>query len=251
MVFTLRNLLEAAARDNTVRLLIRNARIVLAPFELVMLLDQQPVRLPLIRRLAAHANQRPLPLHLPAMQDELQRTRAQSSVHVRMSGLRLPRSLVPDHNRPAAVLPLRNDALKTAILHRMIFHLHREPFVAGKVARPLRNRPALQYTIPPKPKIVVQMRSRMLLNDKRQLLLIKRRCLPPTARLTGNFEVPHRAVPFKLLINRVRCGRRLRLGPLLCSHRSTPTSVTYLPSPPVSPVQYLSWPQPPQVWRLP
>src|SRR5260370_21479940 len=31
---------------------------------------------------------------------------------------------------------------------------------------------------------------------------------------------------------------------------STPTSVTYSPSPPASPVQYLSWTRPPQVWRL-
>src|SRR6266436_2664122 len=30
---------------------------------------------------------------------------------------------------------------------------------------------------------------------------------------------------------------------------STPTSATYLPSPQVSPVQYLSLPPPPQVWR--
>ena len=142
------------------------------------------------------------------MQDELQRTRAQPRVHIRMSELRLPRSLVPDHHRPAAVLPLRNNAFKPAIVNRMIFDLHRESFVAGKITRPLRNRPALQHTIPPKPKIVVQVRSRLLLNNKRQLLLVERLCLSPAARLTRDLEVSHRAVPFKLLINRVRRVRR-------------------------------------------
>src|SRR5712691_2999623 len=94
------------------------------------------------------------------MQDELQRTRPQPSVHIGMTGLRLPRSLVPDHHRPAAVLSLRNDALKTTVVNRMIFHLHRESFVAGKITRPLRNCPALQHTIPPKPKIIVQVKPR-------------------------------------------------------------------------------------------
>src|ERR1700730_6417525 len=107
MVFTLRNLLQAATRDNAVGLLLRDTRIVLAALKLVMLLDQQPVRLPFIRRFTTHSNQRPLPLHLLAMQNDLQRTRAQPRVHIRMTGLRLPRPLVPDHHRPAAVLTLR------------------------------------------------------------------------------------------------------------------------------------------------
>src|SRR5882757_5889804 len=101
-----------------------------------------------------------------------------------MTGLRLPCPLVPNHHRPAAVLPLRNDAFKTAVLNRMIFYLYSESFIGGNVARPLRNGPALQHAIPPKPKIVVQVRSRMLLNDKQQRLLLKRLCLPPAARLT-------------------------------------------------------------------
>src|SRR5258708_6953924 len=32
---------------------------------------------------------------------------------------------------------------------------------------------------------------------------------------------------------------------------STPTSETYLPSPPASPTQYPSWTRSPQLWRLP
>ena len=89
---------------------------------------------------------------------------AQSGVDVRVSSLRLPRSLVPQHHGTAAVLPRGNDALEASVLDRMIFDLHGQALVAGDVARPLRDCPALQDAIPAQPKVVVQMRGRMLLN---------------------------------------------------------------------------------------
>src|ERR1700678_1752446 len=124
VVFTLRNLLHSASGHHTIRLLLRNTRVRLLALKVVMLFDQQPIRLALIRSLATHANQRPLSFHLRALQDELQRSRAQSIIDVGMSCLRLPRALIPHHHRPAAILALRNNSLKAAIVDRMIFHLH-------------------------------------------------------------------------------------------------------------------------------
>src|ERR1700753_4166618 len=123
-----------------------------------------------------------------------------------MSGLRLPRALVPYHHRSASILALRNDAFEAAILDRMIFHLDREPLIRSNVAWPFRNRPALQHTVPPEPKVIVQMRCGMFLNNKRELLLRERFSFTGAAWLAGYLEVSHRAIALKLLSNRIRRG---------------------------------------------
>ena len=129
MIFVLRDLFETPARYNTVWLIVRHRRLVLGPLKVIMFFDQQPVRLALIRSSPTHANQRPFPLHLRPVHDELQRAGPQPLIYIRVTSLRLPRALVPHHHRPAAILPLWNDPLKAAILHRMIFHLHGQPLV--------------------------------------------------------------------------------------------------------------------------
>src|SRR6202000_2644624 len=99
--------------------------------------------------------------------------------------LRLPSPLVPHHHRPAAVLPFWNNALKAAIVDRMIFYLHCKPFVPGEITRPFGNGPTLQHPIPAESKIVVQMRRRVLLDHKGKKLFLGKIRLRRSARFTG------------------------------------------------------------------
>ena len=83
-----------------------------------------------------------------------------------LRSLGLPIAAIPQHDRAAAILTLRNRPFEVAIIQGMIFDLDREPFVMRIERRPFRHRPGLENTIQLKPQIVVQARRVVLLDDE-------------------------------------------------------------------------------------
>ena len=207
----MRDLLQVASRHHAIGLRLSNGGLIAAAFKIVVFFNQQPGGLFFVGRFAAHADQRPLAFHLFAMQHELQRTRLQRRVHVRADRLRLPRPLVPHHHCAAAVLPLRDDALEPAILHRMVFDLHGQSLIGRDVAGSFGNGPALEHAIPSQAEVVVKTRGRVLLNHegKRLLLRFRRRFLCSFGRslaawLCCYLEVAHLLITRQLPIHSVR-----------------------------------------------
>src|SRR5262249_25335719 len=78
---------------------------------------------------------------------------------------RLPGAAIPEKHGAATVLALGDDALEAAVLHRVILDVHRQPLVRGIEARSLGDRPALENAFELEPKIVVQARCGVLLNQ--------------------------------------------------------------------------------------
>src|SRR6201987_2852856 len=165
---------------------------------------------------ALHPNQRPLPLQLLSMQYKLEVALLQSALRVPN---RLPLAKVPHHDGPAAVLSLWNCSFKTAVFHRVVFHLYCKPFVARVVAGPLRDCPALEDTMPTQPEVVVQLSRGGLLNDERHFLRGpgNSTCVRTPARLRSDIEVAHGAIALQLAIDSLR---NLRLGSGLCGHQA-------------------------------
>ena len=98
----------------------------------------------------------------------------------------LPGPLVPKHHGAPAIFSLRNDAFEAPVFERMIFDLHRQPFLGRVEVRPLGNGPAFQHTIQFQTKVVVQMRSCVLLNDELEPVMAHRL---PSSRLAGFREI--------------------------------------------------------------
>ena len=201
MIFRRRNLLERPPGHHAVRRSLGDPRHILMLLVLVMLLNQQPVRFGLMRRLAAHADQRPLAVHLLAMHDDFQTPRPQPLIHIRMPGLRFPCALVPEQHRPAAILALGDGPFKAAILHGMVFHLDRQALVMHDIARPLGHGPALEHAVPAEAKVIVQASGCMLLDDKRKLAegRSSTRCI--ASRLGRRPEVAHSPIAGQLLVH--------------------------------------------------
>src|SRR5271165_11625 len=145
------------------------------------------------------------------MQDELQRAGTQRRVNVSADRLRLPRSLVPHHDGPTAVLTLGDNAFESAVFHRVVFHLNGKPLVCRHVAGTFGNGPALEDAVPSQPEIVVKMRGGMFLNNKRKRLLLRLRrgfltsgfSRSFAAGFGGDVEVPHLAITRELAIDGV------------------------------------------------
>lgn len=198
-----------------VRRFFRDAGCTVGPLEVVVLLDEEPVGLALMRGLSTHAGERPIAVQFGAVQGELEAALAQALVHI---DVRLPRALVPHHDGAAAVLAARNDALEAAVLHGVVFHLDREPAVVDVVAWTFRDRPAFQHTVPAEAKVVVQARGRMLLDDEgegRDCLF----CADAAAWLCREFEVAHGTVTGELSVYLVACvlRKRFELRRFLCT----------------------------------
>src|SRR5688572_16695172 len=84
-----------------------------------------------------------------------------------------PVATIPDLHRPATVFPFRNHALKSTVLQRMVFHLHREAFFFWVETRPFWNRPTFEHAALFQPKVVMETSSRMLLNDVKSLVTVR------------------------------------------------------------------------------
>src|SRR5262249_2554501 len=105
---------------------------------------------------------------------------------------RLPRAFIPEHHRAATVLSLGNRALKATILKRMVFYLHRETLICRVDVWTFGHGPALEPPAELEPKVVMQMRRIMLLNDVRKPLRPGFRLLALWFR--GSTKVPFRSI---------------------------------------------------------
>src|SRR5919108_162646 len=104
--------------------------------------------------------QNPFSFELLAVQQDMKLSFPIVSVHNLIS------ANVPDHYRTAAVFSLGNDALKSGILHRMVFGCHGKPSLVDFIRRAFRDRPGFQYTLHLKAQIIMQMTGRVFLDYK-------------------------------------------------------------------------------------
>src|SRR6185437_7615051 len=84
-----------------------------------------------------------------------------------------PAADVPQHHRPAAIFAGRNRAFEVAVTERMVLGAHREAVLAGIEARSFRYRPALQDSVELQPKVPVQPRGLVLLDDEAVTLALE------------------------------------------------------------------------------
>ena len=157
MVLTIRDLVEIAPSNNTIGLSLGDGGFIACALEVVVLFDKEPVRFTLVGRLATHANEGPFALQLFAVQDELERAGTQCLIYIAADWLRLPSTLVPNHDSAAAILALGYDALEPAVFHGVVFHLDGEPLVRHDITGALGDRPAFEHAVPAESKIVVEM----------------------------------------------------------------------------------------------
>src|SRR5262245_31300226 len=73
---------------------------------------------------------------------------------------------IPDHDRAAAILALRNSPLKLVVGDRVIFHFNSETFLARHKAWSARHGPALHHAVELETQIIVQTRCIVLLNNE-------------------------------------------------------------------------------------
>ena len=78
------------------------------------------------------------------MEDELQIALGEAFAGV---ADRLPRPLVPQHHRAAAVIALGDGALEVAIVERVVLDMDREALLLGIEARPIGHRPRHQHAV--------------------------------------------------------------------------------------------------------
>src|ERR1700721_300646 len=119
-----------------------------------------------------------------------------------MSAIRIltvPIAAIPNHHGAAAVLPLRNGPFEVAVIQRMVFDLDREPLFRRVEGRALCNCPGLENTVELEPKVVMQMRGRMLLDNKAEALRGTDLCV--SGRLGGFRKIPLGAVSCKQLFD--------------------------------------------------
>ncbi len=79
-------------------------------------------------------------------------------------------AVVPDLDRPAAVLALRDLAVERRVLERVILDVHGERLRAGLERHALRHGPRRERAVPLEPEVVVQARRVVALHDEDRLL---------------------------------------------------------------------------------
>src|SRR6185295_16285974 len=116
------DLVERAARRDALGTIVHERRAVSRARLVVLLLDEQPLLAVGVPR-SSHADERPAAAQLLAEELELQLARA-----VRLEGIAvgLPRAAVPEDDRAAAVLALRDDPLERSVLDRVVLDVRRE-----------------------------------------------------------------------------------------------------------------------------
>jgi hypothetical protein len=140
--------------------------------EFVTMLDEQPVRALAVVAIAFHAHQHPAALQALAGHRELQLALAQL-LFGRALAERLPVTAIPQLHGAAAVLAFRDRAFEVAVVERVIFDLHGQPFVLRRQGGALRHRPGFEHAVELQAQVVVQPTCRVFLDHETQLL----RCL--------------------------------------------------------------------------
>src|SRR3954467_6262058 len=73
---------------------------------------------------------------------------------------------IPDHYRPATVLPLWDYTFKIDVAQRVVLGWHREPFLALFIWRSLWHCPGLQRVVHFQTEVVMKMTGSVLLNHE-------------------------------------------------------------------------------------
>src|SRR5262249_24228805 len=161
------NVLEVAVALHAARRELRDVEIARP---LVAMLDQQPASpftaAPRSRESAARTNEHPRSLQLVAVQSELEISLCERRIDIVF--LRRPRSAIPQHDDARAV-PLRDDPLELAVIERMIFDVHGQPFGLGIKRRPFRHGPREKHAFVLEAEVVMELRGEMLLDAEEQL----------------------------------------------------------------------------------
>ena len=132
---------------------------------LIPMLDQKPIGPFAAGPVMLHADENPAAVQTLSLQHELEVATSKRFLW-RLVAFGLPISAVPELNRPAAIFALGDRSLEVPIVERVILDLNREPLVMGIERWPAGHSPRFKDTIELKPKIVMQPRCGMLLDDK-------------------------------------------------------------------------------------
>jgi hypothetical protein len=111
-----------------------------------------------------HANQDPAALNLAPRESEFQLALLNGALGIAPLVGR-PEAAIPQHDRSAAILAVRNCALEIPVGEGMIFHLDCKPPLLGIEGRTFGDSPGFEDAVDFKPQVEVKPRGRMLLND--------------------------------------------------------------------------------------
>jgi hypothetical protein len=128
-------------------------------------LNQEPVCALVPFPVVGHSNQDEAAMQSSAFESELKIALCQRLLRTPLS-LRLPIATVPEHDRAAAVLPLRTRPFEVAIIKRVILDLDGEAFVMWIERWTSGHSPGFEDAIQLQPQIVVQAPSIVLLDDE-------------------------------------------------------------------------------------
>ncbi len=173
--------------------------------EFVAVFDEKPVWFAGPRVVGMHAHEGPAAMHLLTLEVELEVAFGESAIDVGIILYRFPLAEIPEHHGSPAVLALGDCAFEVAVFDGVVFYLDGEALVGGEIARSFGDGPAFQHAIPRKPKIIVEARGGMFLNDEGQraaLCSSLDRALV-SAGLGGDVEVPHLPVTSQLIFQRL------------------------------------------------
>ena len=104
-------------------------------------------------------------------------------------GMRDPLASVPQHDCSAAIFPLGDDALETAVVEWVVLGSDREPVGRGVETWASRHRPAFQDPVELQPKVPMEPRRIMLLYDEAVAASLGFAGCPATLRLCGLVEI--------------------------------------------------------------
>src|SRR3984893_13850987 len=129
------------------------------------MLDQKPIGPFAAGPVMFHADENPAAVQTLSLQRELE-VAARKRFLWRLVAFGLPISAAPELNRPAAIFALGDRSLEVPIIERVILDLDREPLIMGIERWPAGHGPRFKDPVELKPKIVMQPRCRMLLDDE-------------------------------------------------------------------------------------
>src|SRR5262245_23685645 len=132
----------------------------------------------------------PATVEFLALQRECQVALGQTAVGVAFSQ---PMATIPDHDRAAPILTLRNGPFEFVVGDRVIFDLDSQAFFSRYQTRPARHCPAFHYPVEFETQIIVQASCGVLLNDKSTATFARHLAF----RLSGDTEIAFGPVSLK------------------------------------------------------
>ena len=155
---------------------------------LIAMLDEEPLRL--VLGAAPRAHEHPRAVHALAVHHDLEIAflvaAPQRGIGITLVHCGCVRAAIPEHDRAAAVLALRDRSLEGVVVDRVILDLHREPLDGRIVARALGHGPALHHAVELEAEVEVEMTRRVLLDDEDELPALASRA--PRCRMAPRFS---------------------------------------------------------------